>query len=242
MNLFKEIDKLQIQINNIRPLSEFQTKELRQYYKIGLTYTSNAIEGNSLTESETKIILEDGITIGGKLLKHHLEAKGHSKAYLFMYKLIKNNQITENNIKKLHKLFYELIEPDKAGIYRTEQVFISGSKYKPTKPENIQEQMTLFVNKYKTNKNSLHTVELAAKIHKDFVFIHPFIDGNGRVARLLTNLIFIKASFPIVIIPPILRAEYIAFLEKAHINDIDFIKFIAERVKQAQLEFIRLME
>ena len=240
MDIYTEIDKLQEQINSLRPLSNFQMKELRQYYKIGLTYSSNALEGNSLTESETKIIIEEGITVGGKPLKHHLEAYGHSKAYNYMYELIKKETLNEEDVKKLHRLFYEFIEPEKAGIYRKEQVFISGSKYKVSKPEEIAQLMTDFVHKYKT-RTTEHPVKTAAKMLKDFVFIHPFVDGNGRVARLLMNTVLIKNKFPVSIIPPLLRAEYIAFLEKAHTNDKDFVNFIAENVKQAQLEYIRLV-
>ncbi len=240
MNIYTEIDKLQEQINSLRPLSEFQLKELRQYYKIGLTYSSNALEGNSLTESETKIIIEEGITVGGKPLKHHLEAYGHSKAYNYMYELIKKDALNEEDIKEIHQLFYEFIDPRKAGIYRNEQVFISGSKYKVPKPEKINDLMNNFVQKYK-KQTSEHPVKTAAKMHKDFVFIHPFIDGNGRVARLLMNIMLMKNKFPVTIIPPLLRTEYITLLEKAHTNDTDFLNFIAENVKQAQLEYIRLV-
>jgi Fic family protein len=240
MKILNEIDKLQTQIKEIRPLSEKQLADLRQYYRIGLTYSSNALEGNSLTETETKVVLEDGITIGGKPLKHHLEAAGHSKAYGFLYELLKNDFLTENDIKKLHKLFYELIEPEKAGIYRTEQVFISGSRYKPPKPQEVSGLMKKLEEKYMKIQEK-HPVEIAALLHKDFVFIHPFVDGNGRVARLIMNFVLMKNQFPVTIIPPVLRAEYIAALEKAHTNDNDFIEFIANCIKQSQLEYLRLV-
>jgi Fic family protein len=241
MKIFAEIDKLQEQINSLRPLSESQLVSLRQYYRIGLTYTSNALEGNSLTETETKVILEDGITIGGKPLKHHLEATGHSKAYTFLYDLLEKDFLQETDIKKLHRLFYELIEPEKAGEYRKEQVFISGSHYKLPKAEKIPKLMADFVVNYSKNTNR-HAVETAALMHKDFVFIHPFVDGNGRVARLLMNFALMKNRFPVTIIPPILRVDDISALEKAHTNDAEFIELIANCVKQSQWEYIRLVD
>ena len=93
-----------------------------------------------------------------------------------------------------------------------------------------------------STKKKLHPVELAAQVHKDFVFIHPFIDGNGRVARLLTNLVLIQAGYLLVIIPPVVRAEYISSLEKAHTDDADFRRFIAERVLETQRDYLRLLK
>ena len=103
--ILNEIDKLQEEINSYRPLSANILKQLKEYYRVGLTYTSNALEGNSLTETETKVVLEDGITIGGKPIRDYYEALGHSEAYDYICKLAKAKGITENDIKKLHKLF-----------------------------------------------------------------------------------------------------------------------------------------
>ncbi|HBS86879.1 MAG TPA: cell filamentation protein Fic [Bacteroidales bacterium] len=241
MNIFSEIDQLQIKIEKIRPLSEDQNLELRRYFNIGLAYSSNAIEGNTLTESETKAVIEDGLTIGGKPLKHHLEATGHHDAFNFMYSLIKKNGIIEEDIKNLHHLLYRQIEPEKAGVYRKIKVFISGSSYSLPDPKELKTLMKKFEDKYKIYDKNIHPVRLAALAHNDFVFIHPFLDGNGRIARLITNLILIHSGYPVTIIPPVLRMEYIALLEKAHENDEDYINFMAERVKQSQLEYIRMM-
>ena len=112
---FDEINKLQEEINSHRPLSEHMLKQIKEYYWIGLTYTSNAIEGNSLTESETKVVIEDGLTIGGKPFKDHYEALGHSEAYDQMYELVKSKNISEKDIKELHRLFYYRINKDEAG-------------------------------------------------------------------------------------------------------------------------------
>ncbi|MFH2096919.1 MAG: Fic family protein [Bacteroidota bacterium] len=240
--IYKEIDKLQKQIDRLSPLSDDQNKELRRYFNIGLAYSSNALEGNTLTESETKAVIEDGLTIGGKPLRHHLEATGHARAYEFMSELIHQNGITLENIKKLHLLFYRQIDADNAGNYRKIKVFLSGSEYLLPKPEKLQSLMDQLENKYRIYPTNIHPVELAANLHKDFVLIHPFIDGNGRIARLLNNLVLLHSGYPVTIIPPVLRMEYIAVLEKSHKDSTDYMLFMAERVKQAQLAFLRLME
>lgn len=110
-NILKKIDELKKEIDLYRPLKKHEFAELKAYYRIGLTYTSNALEGNSLTETETKIVLEEGITIGGKLIRDHLEVIGSSDAYDLLYKLVKRSKIEEKDILKLYKLFYFCIDP-----------------------------------------------------------------------------------------------------------------------------------
>ena len=241
--ILQEIDKLQEEINKHRPLPENTVKQLKEYYRVGLTYTSNALEGNSLTETETKVILEDGITIGGKPIKDYYEALGHSDAYDYIYKLAKKDVVfTENNVKELHKLFYHRIDEARAGKYRKEKVFISGSKYPLPSPEQIPSLMYEFMTTKLAYITKLHPVDYSAIAHKELVFIHPFIDGNGRVARLLMNLILLQKGYCIAIIPPILRRDYINALEKAHTNDIEFRKFIALAVRETQRDYLRLLK
>lgn len=240
--ILAEIDRLQKEINKHRPINKTVLKQIREYYKVGLTYASNAIEGNSLTESETKIVIEDGLTINGKPLKDHFEAIGHGEAYDLMYKLYRDYAIAEADIKKLHELFYYRIDAKNAGKYRKVKVFISGSKYPLPLPENVPGLMADFARKLSAMKKLLHPVDLAARIHKDFVFIHPFVDGNGRVARLLMNLALLQAGYNITIIPPIRRRDYIDALEKAREDDKPFTAFIAEMVMEAQKDYIRLFE
>ncbi len=239
--IFSEIDKLQEEINSFRPLSANILKQLKEYYRVGLTYSSNAIEGNSLTETETKVILEDGITVGGKPIKDYYEALGHSEAYDYIYKLSKDNSFTEDDIKKLHKLFYYRIDEAKAGKYRKEKVFISGSKYTLPGPEKVSGLMRDFIGKVKGVEKKIHPVEYSAIAHKEFVFIHPFVDGNGRVARLLMNLILLQKGYCIAVIPPILRRDYINALEKAHTDEKYFKEFIAQAVRETQKDYLRLL-
>ena len=215
-------------------------KQIRGYYKIGLTYSSNALEGNTLTESETKIVLEEGITIGGKPLKDHLEALGHAEAFDYLYTLVQGKSVKEEHIQHLHKLIYFRIDENEAGRYRKNKAVITGSKYPLPKPADLPHLMKEMIPKLDRLKSEKHPVEAAALAHKEFVFIHPFIDGNGRVARLLMNLFLIQEGFNIAIIPPIMRRDYIDSLEKAHIDDQDFIHFIARMVRETQKDYLRL--
>lgn len=239
-DILKEIDDLKKEIDSYRPLNPHLLKLIKEYYRIGLTYSSNALEGNSLTESETKIVLEDGITIGGKPLKDHLEAIGHADAYTHLLTLIKNKILTENDLKHLHKLLYFRIDEKNAGVYRKNKAIITGSHYSLPNPEAINSLMKKFILAIDSTRKGKHPVESAAIIHKEFVFIHPFIDGNGRLARLLMNLILLQEGYNIAIIPVITRREYIECLEKAHTNDKDFIYFIARMVRETQKDYLRL--
>ncbi len=241
IQILSEIDKLQEEINSYRPLPANTLKQLKEYYRVGMTYTSNALEGNSLTETETKVILEDGITIGGKPIKDYYEALGHSEAYDYIYTLAKDKGITEEDIKKLHKFFYHRIDETQAGKYRKEKVFISGSKYPMPGPEKVPGLMKEFIEKVKDLEKKSHPVEYCALVHKETVFIHPFIDGNGRVARLAMNLILLQKNYCIAIIPPILRRDYIQALEKAHTDDKEFKEFIARTVRETQKDYLRLL-
>lgn len=224
----------------MKPFSKAQLEQIKEYYRIGLTYTSNAIEGNTLTESEIKVVLEDGMTVDGKPLKYHFEAVGHSDAYSFMYSLIHQKGFDEKIIKRLHHLFWFRVKEDQAGVYRTEQVLIGGSQYPVAPFAELPKLMEQFVLEYGQRDPGMHPVEYAARVHKEFVFIHPFFDGNGRISRLLMNLVLLQEGYQIVIIPPVTRATYYKALEKAHVDDSEFINFIGEMVKESQRDFIRL--
>lgn len=235
-----QCDKLQQQLWAYRPMSDETLKSLREYYRVGLTYTSNALEGNSLTESETKVIIEDGLTIEGKPLRDVYEAVGHAQAYDYLYDLSHQVPLSEEIICHLHQLFYQQIEPLKAGKYRQVPVFISGSQYAVAPVAEIGKRMAQLLQWYNNNEGKLHPVVLAAELHKRFVFIHPFVDGNGRMARLLMNLSLMRNDYNIAIIPAITRSEYISSLEKAHTDELVFVDFITDRVIMTQMDILRL--
>lgn len=242
MEHLKKLELYQNAINELTPFEGEMLKQIKDFYRVGLTWTSNALEGNSLTESETKVLIEDGLTVGGRPLRDMFEAVDHAKAYDYMFRLLENKEITEKDILYFHKLFYHNIDEEFAGIYRDIPVFISGSNFPVTKVESIESEIENLSKWISTERRNYHPVEFAAILHKKFVFTHPFKDGNGRVARLLMNTALIQEGYLPALIPPILRNEYISLLEKAHKDDRPFINFIAERELESQKDFLRLLQ
>lgn len=243
INRINDINKLKTELDQFRPFDENILNQLKQYYRISLTYTSNAIEGNTLTETETKIVLEDGITIGGHPVREMQEVLGHSKAYDFMYELISSSEITEYDILKLHKLFYEQVDTDNAGKYRDKKVIITGTEYIPPAPDKIDNLMKKFCEQISSRKEELHPVDFASWLHLTLVNIHPFVDGNGRCARLLTNLALLQAGYSVIIIPPVVRNDYITTIKEAQLNhnDEQFKNFISEMVLESMRDYLRII-
>ncbi len=242
-SVFQKIDALNARIDKHRPIDAHMLKQIREYFRIGMTYTSNALEGNSLTETETKIVIEDGITIGGKPVRDHLEVLGHSEAYDLLFRMAKGKEITEAGIKELHRLFYYRIDAKQAGKYRKKKVIITGTDFIPPAPDQIPGLMKDFVDRITRNRSVRHPVEFAAEVHQELVTIHPFIDGNGRAARLLMNLALLQAGYPLAIIPPILRRDYLDTLNWTHKgDDAPFINFIAGVCYESAKEYLRLLE
>ena len=242
MEVLRKVDCFQNEINTLRPFEGEMLDQIKNYYRIGLTWTSNALEGNSLTESETKVILEDGLTVGGKPLRDILEAVDHARSYDFMFSLLKSHRIDGEAVLRMHELFYQNIEPAYAGRYRDIKVIITGSHYPTTAPEKLEREMSRLFEWADRERDQIHPVEFAAELHRRFVFIHPFKDGNGRVARLLMNLALIQEGYLPAVIPPVLRMDYISLLERAHRDPHDFIEFIAERELESQKEILRLFQ
>ena len=242
-NRFRENDEFKRKIDEYKPLSPDAVLQIRNYYKIGLTYSSNGIEGNTLDLAETKVVLEDGLTIGGKPLRDHLEAIGHAEAFDAIFGLVGATSITEDDIKYLHKLFYRGINAETAGKYRTKPIIVTGADVDFPAPETIEPKMREFAEKIPEMQKNLHPVEFAAMLHLIFVNIHPFIDGNGRVARLLMNLALLRGGYNITIIPPVLRADYIRALQASNHNDFEpFVNFVSEAVWESQKEYLRILE
>ena len=239
--IFQKIDLYKAAIDKLRPFEGDLLKEIKAYYRVGLTWSSNALEGNTLTESETKVLLEDGLTIGGKPLRDTFEALGHAQAYDLMFSLLRSRQITKADTLNMHRLFYKDIDAAAARRYRDRQVFITGSRYPVCIPDQIGGEMEALFTWAVTERDKYHPVEFASQLHKRFVFIHPFIDGNGRLSRLLMNSALIQDGYMPAIIPPVLRQEYINLLERAHEDDRPFVEFIAELVLESEKEIMRLL-
>lgn len=240
---FKIISNLKNELNTYRPLPPEAVKNLQDVYRVEWTYHSNAIEGNTLSLIETKLVLEEGLTISGKHLREHLEVINHSEAISFVEEQVLNKKdFNEYILKNIHYLILKGIDDKNAGTYRSINVGISGSKHTPPHFLQVPDAMRELFTWYEENKNVLHPVELAALFHFKFVFIHPFADGNGRTARLLLNLILMQNGYPPIILKadPQDRLEYYTSLEKASIeNDSEpFIELIIKCTEQSLKRYI----
>lgn len=238
------INELQKRIAALRPYEGDMLVQLRKYYRLSLTWTSNAIEGSSYTESETKILIEDGITIGGKSLQDTFAALGHANAYDYMFTLLDRKGITEGDILTMHGMMAGGLETGEAGKYRTTGVFVTGSSFKFPPAKAVPALMRDLFEKTMPELTALHPVIQAAKIHEKLVTIHPFSDGNGRIARLAMNAILIQHGFLPVQIHPVIRQEYIDSLRLAQISgdDADFNNLILQQEIESQAEILRIFE
>jgi len=227
--LLERLDEGKKLISQYRPLPASLVFRLHEQLVIDWTYNSNAIEGNTLTLKETKMVLEDGLTIGRKPLKDYFEAINHRDAIAFVEELAhEKSTITERNIKEIHSLILKEIDSHYAGIYRDIQVRISGSGHTPPDAVHLPQLMKKFAKEHLLNPEG-HPVEQAALAHFDFVSIHPFVDGNGRTARLLMNLVLIKNGyFPAVILKND-RKKYYDALEKGYKEKVDDFVFLVGR-------------
>ena len=239
---YKELDQLKEKLNHLR---QNHGEKVAKAFDIEYTYESNKIEGNTLTLQETALVIEKGLTIGGKSLNEHLEAINHAYAIDFIKELAqKNEPITEHNLLQIHSLILQGIDNANAGKYRTVQVMISGAKHIPPQPYLVQKEMENLFIWYNENKDKLHPVELSAEMHERLVTIHPFIDGNGRTSRLLMNLILLQNGFPIAILKGDTesRLKYYSALETAQTenNKKPFIKLITDNVKETMERIINV--
>jgi len=244
--LFAEIDRIKSEIDARRPLLAETARSLRDYYRVGLTYASNAIEGNSLDLAETKVVIEDGLTIGGKPMRDHLEAIGHAEAYDRMVELAGAKQITEEDVRELHRLFYRRIDDKQAGNYRASQVFITGTEFKPPKAKDVPKLMARLFRELPAARRKMHSVTFASHLHLQLTTIHPFVDGNGRTARLAMNVALMQKGYPVIIIPPIRRGDYIRAQERENLRRVkkeadSFESFVAEIVRDAMWDYLRMI-
>lgn len=241
-DLYGKIERCHAAISLLRPFEGRMLEQLKNYYRIGLTWSSNAIEGNTLTISETKVVLEDGLTIAGRPLRDFYETVGHGRAYNFMFTLIKEKCISLTAIKSMHRLFYREIDEENAGGFRKEAVIVTGTDYVFPHPSELETHMAELDTWIAKERSNYHPVTFAALLHLKFVNIHPFADGNGRTARLMMNLALIQDGYQLAIIPPVLRAEYNDTIRQYQDknNSEPFCNFIAERVYETQKEIMRL--
>lgn len=237
---YKKLTQKKRQLDKHRPFNAALLKKLEEWFRIELTYTSNAIEGNTLSRAETALVVEKGLTIGGKSITEHLEATNTAAALDFIKSQIKRkpNELKEKDVLKIHEIILSGINKEDAGLYRRVPVRISGSAVVLPNPKKVQNLMDEFFSWLK-KETKLHAVEFAAEAHYRLVTIHPFIDGNGRTARLLMNMILMMRGFPPAIIRKNDRLTYISSLEKSQLTHAegnsknDYFKLISAAVDRS---------
>lgn len=235
--IVSRIDQKKARLQALRPLPQSAVRKLQEKFEIEMTYNSNAIEGNSLTLKETFLVINEGITIKGKPLKDHLEAKDHHEALEMVYELVSQDAqptISEHLIRTLHQLVVKKTEEDIAGKYRTSNVFIAGASHTPPDALQVTGKMRQLIQWYAKYGRCLHPVELAALTHHKLVHIHPFLDGNGRTARLVMNVVLLREGYPLAVILKNDRRKYYRALHLADNGELDLlVRMIAQAVERS---------
>ena len=241
---YAQVDKLKGWLDSFRPLPSAVVAELKQLFDVRFTYNSNAIEGNTLTQSETQLILEKGITVGGKTLREHLEVVGHRDAIGYVESLAQQEKaIGEWEIRQIHSLLLMVIDRAEAGRYRQLDVKAAGTEYAYPPHYLLPELMAEFVEWLNSDTaRQLHPVDYAAEAHCRFVGIHPFRDGNGRTGRLLMNLLLLRVGYPVVVISNAQRVEYIEALVEAQQrnNLVAFQSLILAATQDSLVDVLRV--
>ncbi len=244
--ILKRIQEKLVVLKKARPFPLYLVNKLREQFSIEMNYNSNAIEGNTLTLRETMLVLQQGITVKGKSLKDHLEVKNQAKAIEYLYDVVdskKDIPLSEMLIRNLHSLVVQNIDGVEAGSYRTYDVRITGSKHTPPPAFDVPHQMSDLISWYKKNKDKLDIITLATEFKHRFVAVHPFGDGNGRVSRLILNIILMKQGYPIVVILKNDRTKYYKALQKADKSKIDdLVLFISQAVERSLDLYIRAIK
>lgn len=229
------IEKLE-QYNQIKnELSEISTNSYRQAFELEYTHNSTAIEGNTLTLLETKVVLEEGLSVGGKHLRELYEVINHNKAYQYVKKCIAEGLVlNENIIKDIHSILMENIMV--GGIYRNVEVYISGAEHTPPSPTEMYAQIKNFYMNL-SDKTFESPIECAALTHAEFVRIHPFVDGNGRTSRLIMNYQLMANGLLPISIKKESRLEYFNALEAYAVkNDLSLFENMIAVLEEEQID------
>ncbi len=260
LDIIKEIDSIKKEIDNLKPIKPEMENRILQKFRLDWNYNSNAIEGNSLTFGETQAFLMHGITAKGKPFKDYLDIRGHNEAIDFLLDFVHNNEeLTEAVIRELHKIIlvesYEIdaLTPENKPTKRT--VNIGAYKKQPNHvrtntgqihyfatPEETPAKMEELVNWYRDSKDKeeLHPLIIASLFHHRITAIHPFDDGNGRMARLLMNLILMQYDYPPVVILQNSKENYYAALSQADSDEyLPFVEFVGEYLQHSLNLYLR---
>lgn len=239
------IDQLKTALSQRRPLSESEIQRLREEFIIESSYNSNAIEGNTITLSETVLILKEGMTIAEKPIREHLDIIGFKDAFNYIYELVANKEpLSERAIKDIHSLVL-MSSAESRGVYRKIPVRILGAENEQIPPYLIAEEMQSLIEKYQQKLTALHLIEAVSWLHLAFESIHPFIDGNGRTGRLLLNFELLKHGYLPVDIKFTDRAKYYACFDDFHQNQqsaVALTELISDYEIKELERYLRILE
>jgi Fic family protein len=239
-SLLASIEGKKRELDRLRPLPPSIVKKLKEQFLIEWTYNSNAIEGNTLSLQETELVLNRGLTIGNKSLKEHFEAINHKECIELIEEFVeKKKELNTEFIKELHKIILKNIDDYQAGVYRKTNVRILGAVHIPPDATKIERLMDEFLEWYYSNKHTMSVPELAAWVQYKFVWIHPFIDGNGRTARLLMNLVLLQNGYPPAVILNLDRQKYYRVLRQADMDKPkEFMNFIGRSIERSLVIYL----
>lgn len=239
-NLLLSIESKKRELDRMRPLSPTEVAKLRDQFLVEWTYNSNAIEGNTLSLRETELVLNRGLTIGNKSLKEHFEAINHKACIEYIETFVgKKDGLRIEFIKRLHAIILKNIDDYQAGVFRKTNVRILGAVHILPDARKIERLMDEFLEWYYFNRYEMPVPELAAWVHYKLVWIHPFIDGNGRTARLLMNLVLLQNGYPPAVILNLDRKKYYRVLRQADMDKPKgFIDFIGRSIERSLVIYL----
>ena len=233
--LLARLDAKKSQLDALRPLPVSAVRRLNEALQLEWIYNSNAIEGNTMTLQETRLILETGLTVGGKTLHEYFEVTNHQEAIDYVTRLVQDDApLTLATVRNIHKLILAHIDDDNAGQYRQVPVRIAGTAHQPPEAWEIERLMQEWHDWLSGAAQDTHPVTRAAQLHHRLVAIHPFIDGNGRTARLVMNLSLMRDGYPPTIIQHINRQQYYRVLAQADLGrDAPLVNFVGRAAEQS---------
>ncbi len=236
--LLSRLKEKKAEVDNLRPIPQMGLDRLREELSLEWTYNSNGIEGNTLTLNETRVVLEDGITIGGKSLREHFETLNHHKAIDYLIDIVSPQyEIRAIDILNIHEMVMKNIQDDFAGRIRNGAVRISGANFTPPNPNKVSDLLDELIAYTNENPDNLDDVILASVFHHKLVWIHPFFDGNGRTTRLAMNLLLMRHGYPPAIILKNDRKKYYSALNLANKGDYSKLALIMIQATERSLNF-----
>lgn len=233
--LLQRLEQKKVQLDKLRPIPQGQIQRLREQIEIEWIYNSNAIEGSTLTLRETQLILEQGLTVGGKSLREHFEVINHREAIKYVDGLVKKKtDLTGYQVRQIHQLVLKEVDDENVGKYRSTEVRIAGATHVPVEAWKISQEMQAWEAWVKGAATNHHIIEVAAMAHHRFVAIHPFVDGNGRTARLVMNVLLMQVGYPPTVIMKTNRRQYYRVLGQAdNGNSKPLVNFVGRAVERS---------